>query len=241
MTEHEHQFSDFYRIPLDKFFQFGISVDCVIFGYTNGQLEVLLIERGIEPYAGVAAIPGDLVYPNEDIEKAASRIAESLTGLSHLCLHQNKVYGEVDRHPVGRVVTCGYFSVVEKSHTSAKAQSWAGKVIWADVNKLPGLAFDHNQIINDAFRNLKRDIKSTTLIFEMLEEKFTINSIQNILETILSQKYDKANFRKRLLAGGFLVDTGEFDTSAPHRPPRLYTLDQEKLNTLFDSGYQLVI
>ena len=241
MTEHGHQFADYYRIPLDKFFHFGISVDCVIFVYSVQKLEVLLIERGIEPFKNIAAIPGDLVYPNEDINKAAVRIAGNLTGLANLKLHQNQVYGEVDRHPIGRVVTCGFFSIVDKAMIEPIAQSWAGKIIWSDLEHLPDLAFDHTTIVNDAFNNLRRDIKSTTIIFEMLPEKFTINAIQNILETILSTKYDKANFRKRLLAADFLIDTGEFDTSAPHRPPRLYTLNREKINNLFQSGFQLVI
>src|SRR5574343_592920 len=99
---------DLYSIPIDAFFKSAFSVDCVIFGYHENTLKVLLIERGAEPYGGYWALPGDLVYPNEDLDEAALRILHDLTSLRDIPIKQVKTFGKVNRHPWGRVITIAY-------------------------------------------------------------------------------------------------------------------------------------
>ena len=104
---------DLYSIPIDEFFKSAFSVDCVIFGYHERQLKVLLIERGTEPFDGFWALPGDLVYPLEDLDGAASRVLNDLTSINDIPIRQVKTFGKVDRHPLGRVITVGYTAIVE--------------------------------------------------------------------------------------------------------------------------------
>jgi 8-oxo-dGTP diphosphatase len=103
---------------VDSFFKSAFSVDNVIFGFDGGDLKVLLIQRGAPPYKGRWALPGDLVYPNEDIDTAAERVLEQLTGLKGVYLEQVKAFGAVNRHPLGRVITIAYYSLVKTNDSS---------------------------------------------------------------------------------------------------------------------------
>jgi 8-oxo-dGTP diphosphatase len=227
----------YYQIPIDKFFQFGLSVDCVIFGYLDGALKVLLIKRGAEPFKGKWAVPGDLVYPNEDIEIAARRILFDLTALENLYLEQTKVYGQVDRHPIGRVVTVGYYALINIENYDPHASAWADSVYWVDVNDVPKLAFDHNLILSHALKTLRFRVRHRPAGFELLPEKFAIGQLQSLYQAILNEKYDKANFRKRILSMNILKSLEENQKGVPHRPGRLYSFDKEVYDQLKSKGF----
>ena len=227
----------YYQIPIDKFFQFGLSVDCVVFGYQNGVLKVLLIKRGAEPFKGQWAVPGDLVYPNEDIEIAARRILHDLTAIDNLYLEQTKVYGQVDRHPIGRVVTAGYYSLINIEKYDPHASAWADSVYWVDVNKVPKLAFDHNKILNDGLKMLRFRVRHRPVGFELLPKKFSIGQLQSFYEALLNENYDKANFRKRILSMKMLRELKEIQKNVPHRPGRLYSFDKKKYDQLKSKGF----
>lgn len=226
-----------YHIPIDKFFQFGLSIDCMVFGYEQGSLKVLLIERGVQPYSGAKALPGDLVYPNEEIEVAAQRILSDLTGLDNVFLKQTKTYGKVDRHPIGRVVTIGYYSLIDISRYDPQPFTWATNVFWKDVADIPSLAFDHNQILQDGLTALRREVKRRPVGFELLPEKFTLGELQALYEALLNERYDKANFRKRFLSMNLLHSLKESQTDVPHRPGRLYSFDQSRYEELKTKGF----
>jgi 8-oxo-dGTP diphosphatase len=227
----------YYQIPIDKFFQFGLSVDCVIFGYLDGALKVLLIKRGAEPFKGKWAVPGDLVYPNEDIEIAARRILFDLTALENLYLEQTKVYGQVDRHPIGRVVTVGYYALINIENYDPHASAWADSVYWVDVNDVPKLAFDHNLILSHALKTLRFRVRHRPAGFELLPEKFAIGQLQSLYQALLNEKYDKANFRKRILSMNMLRALKENEINVPHRPGQLYSFDKEKYDQLKSKGF----
>jgi 8-oxo-dGTP diphosphatase len=227
----------YYQIPIDKFFQFGLSVDCVVFGYQDGILKILLIKRGAEPFKGQWAIPGDLVYPNEDIEVAVRRILHDLTALDNLYFEQTKVYGKVDRHPIGRVVTVGYYSLINIENYDPHASAWADSVYWVDVNDVPKLAFDHNIILNNGLETLRYSVRNRPVGFELLPTKFTIGQLQSLYEALLNEKYDKANFRKRILSMNMLRALKENQINVPHRPGRLYSFDKEKYDQLKSKGF----
>jgi len=214
-----------YNIPLDEFFQFGISVDCVIFGHQNGKVKVMLIKRGAEPYKGDWALPGDLVYPKEEIDAAAKRVLGELTGLNNIFMEQIRAFGSVERHSLGRVVTVGYFSLIELDDYNPKAMNWAKDVTWVEINKLPNLAFDHTDIFNEARFLLRESLKKTEPQgFELLPEKFTLLQYLQMTEYVLGERIDKANFRKKVLASDFIQPLNEMQRNVNHRPAKLFSV-----------------
>lgn len=218
----------YYEIPYEKFFQFGLSVDCVVFGFHEGQLKVLLIKRGAPPFKGDWALPGDLVYPNENLEDAAKRVLKDLTGINNLYLEQTRAYGQVDRHPAGRVITAGFFALIDISEHDPHASAWADGVYWKNVEQIPQLAFDHNHILSDALAVLRDRTKRHPVGLNLLPKKFTLGELQELYEGLLGEKFDKGNFRKKLLNMGILKDTKEYQQDVPHRPGKLYSFDTEK-------------
>ncbi|MCH8554407.1 MAG: NUDIX domain-containing protein [Schleiferiaceae bacterium] len=228
----------YYEIPFERFFQFGFSVDCVVFGYHDSRLKVLLIRRGAKPYEGSWALPGDLVYPNEDIELAAKRILQDLTGVSNLYMEQTKVYGNVNRHPAGRVITAGYYALVDIEKHDPHAAGWAEGVYWVDINDIPRpLAFDHDNIFDEALAILQHSIRHKPVGFELLPEKFTLGELQKLYEALLNQEFDKANFRKKILAMNLLTELKEVQKQVKHRPAKLYSFDLNRYKELNSKGF----
>lgn len=227
----------YYEIPFEKFFQFGLSVDCVVFGYHQGRLKVLLIQRGAEPFKGEWALPGDLVYPNEAIDVSAKRVLKELTGIENLFMEQTKVYGRVDRHPAGRVITTGYYSLIDIAKYDPHASAWADGVYWVDVDQVPNLAFDHDEILCDALQFLRMRVRHQPVGFELLPQKFALADLQALYEAILNQRFDKANFRKKILSMNLLISLKENQKDVPHRPARLYSFDKLRYDQLRAKGF----
>lgn len=243
MTEREPStyYGNIYKIPIGDFYKFAVSVDCVIFGYERGKLEVLLIQRGAEPYKGQWAVPGDLVYPYENIDNAAKRVLAELTGLNDMYMDQAKAFGEVDRHPVGRVVTIGYFSLIKKVLHDAKASSWAENLEWHDVNNVPKLAFDHNSILNAALERLRVRVRRQPVGFNLLPEKFTLLELQGLYESLLGERFDKPNFRKKVLDMKLLDSLDELQKNVRHRPAKLFKFNESRYAQLKEEGFDFAI
>lgn len=234
----QHQYATpYYEIAYDKFFQFGLSVDCVVFGYHDSKLKVLLIKRGAAPFIGDWALPGDLVYPNESLEVAARRVLRDLTGINNLYMEQTRVYGRVDRHPAGRVITAGYYSLIDIAKHDPHAAAWAEGVYWIDINDVPPLAFDHDLILEDALRLLQERVRRQPVGFELLPQKFALGELQSLYEALLNESFDKANFRKRILSMNILIDQKEMQKDVPHRPGRLYSFDVARYDELKSKGF----
>lgn len=225
------------RERLDGYFHFGISVDCVVFGYDGNQLQVLVIERGAEPFAGYEAIPGDLVHPNEDIDAASKRVLHDLTGLPEIYLEQLKTFGAVHRHPMGRVVTVAYYALLDKNLYRPKPSSWASEAYWKDLNDLGEMAFDHREIVETAIEHLRYKVQHQPLGFELLPEEFTLAELQLLYETVLNTTFDKGNFRKKILSMHLLIPTDKTQTEVRHRPARLYRFDPARYQQLIQRGF----
>jgi len=232
------KFIDMYKIDINDFFTSAFSVDCVIFGYEEGEIKVLLIERGMEPYNHFWAIPGDLVYPKEDLPDAASRILHELTGLSNVEMHQSRTFGNPNRHPQGRVITISYFALIRITDFEIKASSWAEKVMWVPLKDVPQLAFDHNDILNTTYDLLKQKLTVEPICFEMLPQPFTLNDFQRLYEYAFETVLDKANFRKKIKSLP-LVALNERQINVKHRPAKLFSFDYKKyLRSVEDDNYQ---
>ncbi|MBU6341285.1 MAG: NUDIX domain-containing protein [Bacteroidetes bacterium] len=228
---------------VESFFKSAFSVDNVIFGFDGGDLKVLLIQRGAAPYKGKWALPGDLVYPNEDLDTAAQRVLEQLTGLRNVYLEQVKTFGAVDRHPLGRVITIAYYSLIKISDYTVTPASFAQSAKWHSVNKVTELAFDHNEILFSCLNRLKRKVRMTPVGFELLPPKFTLTELQQLYESVLSPSkgLDKRNFRKKMLSMNLLVELTESQAGVAHRPAKLYQFDREKYEEFLAEGFSFDI
>lgn len=222
---------------LDSFFKSAFTVDNVIFGFDEGDLKVLLIKRGEEPYEGKWALPGYFVHKDEDLDTAAKRVLEELTGLRNVYLEQVRTFGEPGRHPMGRVITIAYFSLVKISAFNLQPASIALKARWHSVSQLGELAFDHHEILNSAFTRLKWGIRSRPVGFELLPRKFTLTELQHLYEAILEAELDKRNFRKKILSMDLLIDLNETQEGVAHRPARLYRFDPKRYEQFLDEGF----
>lgn len=228
---------DLYSIPIDAFFKSAFSVDCIIFGYHEKELKVLLIQRGIEPFEDFWALPGDLVYPNEDLDAAAVRILKDLTTLIDIPIKQVQTFGKVDRHPLGRVITISYLALVEQADLTPYASSWAKTTKWHSLNDIPNLAFDHKEILNAAIDELRNRIHNENIWSKVLPDKFTLTQFQEVFETILNREFDKGNFRKKIVKYKFLKKLEEAQTNVSHRPSLYYTFDENKFNEMKANGF----
>ncbi len=216
-----------YKIKFDQFFSYSFSLDCVIFGFKDNKIHVLLIKRAMEPYMGEWAIPGDLVYPDEDLPDAASRILNELTHLDGIKLHQGQSFGKPDRHPQGRVITCAHFALVRIEDITVQADSWAEEVKWVPIREVEDLAFDHNVILQSTFDQMVRKMRREPICFDLLPDKFTLNEMQQLFEYAFDTDLDKANFRKKIKSVP-LVNLQEKQKNVKHRPANLFKFDIDK-------------
>ena len=219
-------------------FGFGISVDCIVLGYQSGSLRVLLVERGVSPFEGYWALPGDLMKIDENLKDAAARVLFQLTGLKEIFFKQFRTFGGVNRHPLGRVLTVGFFSLVKSENFNPLPAAWARNTKWWDIQDLPELAFDHQLIIDKGLERLRKKAKRESIGFELLPKKFTLLELQSTFEAIFGTKYDKPNFRKKILSMNILDDLEEWQTNVSHRPAKLYSFNKTKYKNQKNRGFQ---
>ncbi len=214
------------------------SVDCVIFGFDEQELKVLLVERNQPPYEGWKAIPGNLVYDTEDIDEAAARVLYELTGLKNIFLEQFYSFGKIDRHPQGRVITVAYYSIIKRTVNGLHpVSSYTKNAYWWPADKIPRLAFDHNLVVRKALETLRHKIQYEPVGFELLPAKFTLTQLQHIYEVILRRKIDKRNFRKKMLNCGFLNKLKERQEGVSHRSASFYKFNKRSYQQLKRKGF----
>ncbi len=213
-----------------------VSIDCTVFGFEEGKLKVLLVKRNIEPEIGKWAIPGGFVCRSESIYESAKRILEELTGVSNIFLEQLAAFGEVSRYPE-RVVTIAYYSLIKPGNYKLNVGSDAKDVKWFEIASVPNLVFDHRLILDTALAKLKRKVRYEPIGFELLPEKFTLYQIQGLYEAIYDKKFDKPNFRRKILNMDLLDQLKEIQTGVAHRAPRLYKFDKGKYDKLKEKGF----
>ncbi|MEY2923972.1 MAG: hypothetical protein RLZZ337_512 [Bacteroidota bacterium] len=225
------------NVPFSDYFQFGLSVDCVVFGYHDGELRVLLIERGAEPFEGYWALPGDLVGLDVNLFDSANKVLYDLTSLDDVFLEQFQAFGAVNRHPAGRVATVGYYALVETEKHNPIASAWAKRTKWFPVDDLPKLAFDHKEILEMGIVTLKRRVRYRPVGFELLPEKFTLADLQQLYEAILGYQFDKPNFRKKIQSMDLLIPLDEIQKNVSHRPAKLFKFDENRYEALKKEGF----
>lgn len=214
----------------------SVTVDCVLFGFIDGKLNVLLIKRGSEPEIGKWALPGGFLEKEEDIDIAARRVLELLTGVTNVFMEQFHTFGKPSRHPLARVVTVGYYALIDASHHKLKPSWHASETTWFDISDLPKLAFDHKEIFNLALKTLQKELNISPLVFELLPSKFTLSDLQNLFEIILGRTMDRRNFRRRLKTMDILIELDEVRPGA-HVGATLFKFDKKKYKALEEEGF----
>jgi 8-oxo-dGTP diphosphatase len=219
----------------------ALTVDGVVFGFDEGELKVLLIQRDLPPFKGKWALPGGFVQMDETLDQAARRELREETGLSDVYLEQLYTFGEVDRDPRERVVSVAYYALVALSRHRIQAASDASDAAWFCVSELPSLAFDHDRMIAVAVARLRGKVRYQPIGFELLPEKFTLSQLQHLYEAILERPLDKRNFRKKILGMDLLVELDEIEQDVAHRAARLYRFDEAKYRRLVKKGFNFEI
>jgi 8-oxo-dGTP diphosphatase len=203
-----------------------LTVDCVIFGFEENKLKVLLIRSDLEVYHGKWSLLGDVVHSTEELDDAAYRVLRERTGMTDVYLKQVQAFSGLHRHPGGRVITLAYCSLLNIRHH--ELQITDNELHWQNVRSLNDMAFDHKEIIDICYKWLQKSIQEHPLGFNLLPEKFSLRELQNLYEAILNIELDRRNFRKKFFSMDFLNDTGELEVDVKHRPGKLYTFNFEK-------------
>lgn len=215
-----------------------LSIDCVIFGFTN-ELKVLLVKHGEGISKGKWALPGGWITYRESLDEAAHRILNLLTGVKDLYLEQLKAFGAVNRFPGKRVVTVAYYTLIRDADYDLVAGFTASDAKWFSISEIPELPYDHNEILNYALDQLKNKVKQEPIGFNLLPKKFTLLQLQSLYESILQLKLDKPNFRRKILGMGLLIDCDEKQDNVSHRAAKLYRFDEEVYRELKEHKFVL--
>lgn len=206
----------------------AVTTDCAIFGFDGKELHVLLVERGIEPYKGLWALPGGFLKMDETAEQGAKRELMEETGVEKVYLEQFHTFTAVDRDPRERVLTIAYYALVRKSDYHLIAGDDAAKAAWFSIDELPPLAFDHKDIIRMARERLKEKLATKPIAFKLLDEKFKMSELQRLYEIINGTSYDRRNFQKKMIATGLLAEEGLNPIPEQSRAATLYSFKEEE-------------
>lgn len=219
----------------------ALTVDAVVFGVDDRSLQVLLVERDLEPFRGRWALPGGFVRMDEPLDAAVRRELAEETGLDRVYLEQLYTFGDVDRDPRGRVVSVAYFALVKLGDHRVRAATDARDARWFPVAAPPKLAFDHDRILRLGVERLRGKVRYQPIGFELLPPKFTLTELQRLYETILERPLDKRNFRKKVLGLGLLAELDEVQADVPHRAARLYRFDKKAYRELEQAGIDFAL
>lgn len=215
----------------------SVTTDCVIFGFDGTKLNVLLIERGIEPFKGRWAFPGGFLRMDETAEEGAKRELFEETGLKTAYMQQFYTFSAPERDPRERVISIAYYALVRISEV--KGGDDAAKAEWFPIDKVPALAFDHDMILRKATKALQRQIHFEPIGFELLPEKFTMAQLQHLYEAILDVRFDRRNFYNKMLKLGILTPLDETLQQGNKKEAFLYAFNIDSYNQMKEKGFKL--
>lgn len=218
--------------------RFLIAVDCVIFGFDDEQLKVLLIKRPIEPAKGRWSLMGGFLEHGESLDRAAERVLCKLTGLSDLYMEQVYTFGDTDRDPGERALSVAYFALINVKDYENKLSS-EYNASWFPFDQMPEVIFDHAEMVRKAYRMLKKRVAYQPIGFELLPKKFTIPQLQSLYEAIHQEPLDKRNFRKKIVETGLLEKLDEKEKTSSRKGAFLYKFNKEKYRDLAEQGLLL--
>jgi hypothetical protein len=222
----------FYR-EQEKFY---VSVDCIILGFKGSKLYLLISKRKFEPLKGRDTLMGGFLKPDESLSQAVSRVLYEYTGIQNVFMEQVGTYGEIERDEGERVVSVAYYALIDlgmfnddlcKIHNAR----------WQELGKVGELVFDHNKMLDDTIKILKKKAASQPIGFNLLPEKFTLPQLQSLYEAIYQTMLDKRNFRKKILEMDIIEKQDDKDKSSSKRGAFYYKFNKEKYDLLLQDGY----
>jgi hypothetical protein len=239
----------------NHYFLPNLSIDCVIFGFHENQLKVLLLEWSDSLRW---CLPGGFILKGEDIDEAATKTLQMRTGLEKILLHQFYTFGDPNRergkhgHTIPswvkgkswimeRFVTIGYWALVEYSKVNPTPDAFSKSCQWWEIDKVPELILDHNLILKKALESLRLQLNDYPVGFNLLPAKFTMPELQSLYETILGQKLDRRNFQKKIFALDILTRLNERKEGGAHKAPYLFKFDKKKYQNALKKGLSFSI
>ncbi len=238
---------------IEQHFLNHISLDCVVFGFHDNQLKVLLIRR---KFTKEWALPGGFVREDESIEIAATRVLQERTGLDNIFLKQFKVFSEPERakhNPTvidlvdsganpdldwfnQRFISVGFYALVDFSKVEPTPDSISDLCAWKNLDEIDSLILDHNQILDKALETLRLQLNYQPLGYKLLPDRFTMPELQRLYETILAKELDRRNFQRKMLSYGILNKLEERKTGGAHKAPFLYEFNLENYQKALQNG-----
>ncbi len=204
--------------------KFLVSVDCIIFGFKDGKLKLLIQKRPYDPGKGEWSLIGGFVEITESVDEAAQRVLKDFTGLSEVYMQQLGAFGEVERDPGERVVTIGYYALIKADDFDDSTIREHGAK-WIDVDEVPQLFSDHNLIVQKARKTMKRKIQDGPIGINLLPDYFTLTQLQTLHEAVLGVELDKRNFRRSIADKDYIVKTEYIDKENSRRGASLYKFE----------------
>ncbi len=228
--------------PLQEYFHFAVASSLVLFGFDGEELFVLLSKKSHEPFKNAFILPGKYIKPSEGNDAVMHNLLKERIGVNpeSIYLEQLKAFTKVFRNPIGRVINVAYYALVKltpeiKSHTNEFEGTWI------PYNKIPDMAFDHNEIIVYAKERLKRRVKRRPVGFNLLPKEFTLTQLQMLYEKALNRELDKRNFRKKIFNSNLIYETGnQTDPNVFRKTSKLYRFDEEKYEKMTLKGYDFL-
>ncbi len=225
----------------------SISVDCIVFGFHDGNLKILLAKL---IHSKTWSLPGGYIKKDEDLEKGASRILKERTGAENIFLNQFKTFGKVNRsehyfkdYPDDlwhkqRFISVSYYALTNYSLVQPEIDEFSDACEWKDINDLPELMMDHRQILDEAILQLRRDLNYKPIGLNLLPEKFTMPELQKLYEVILDKELNRGNFFRKMKRYNILNKLNETRKGGAHKAPDLYSFNLDTYNSALENGFQ---
>lgn len=203
-----------------------VSVDCIIFGFEGNKLKLLIGKRQMDPGRGEWSLYGGFVNANENLDDSANRVLYNLTGLKKIYMKQVGAFGAIDRDPGERVISIAYCALINVTDYDDSLLQRYG-LEWFNLDEMPKLYSDHNEMVKKAIIMLRQRIKTEPLSFNLLPNLFTLTQLQRVYEAILGENIDKRNFRKRIKTYDFIEKTELIDKYHSKRGAALYRFNKK--------------
>lgn len=216
--------------------KFLLSVDCIILGFTQGKLYLLISKRKFEPLKNQDSLMGGFLRSNENLEETVSRVLYEYTGIKDVYMEQVGTYGNIQRDEGERVISVAYYALIDLELFDEELCK-IHDARWKELDKVGKLIFDHNQMLKDTLEILRRKAATQPLGFNLLPEKFTLPQLQSLYEAIYQTTLDKRNFRKKILEMDILEKQGDKDKLNSKRGAFYYKFNKEKYDQLLQKGY----
>lgn len=206
-----------------------LSVDCIIFGFDDGKLKILIGKRQMDPGRGEWSLYGGFVSSDESVDEAASRTLYELTGLRNLYMRQVGAFGKVDRDPGERVVSIAYYALINVNDYEDDLLKEHG-LQWVNIEEIPQLYSDHNEMVQKARRMMQQKLATEPVGFRLLPSLFTLTQLQKLYEAVNGVELDKRNFRKHVKEMDFIEKTELIDKTSSKRGAFLYRFNKRVYN-----------